>query len=227
MLHSGVFPAYPYHWSELSKNNFSPTSLRAAGEISLLRKTRIQLALFARRMSWSVTANVLWSLLDSYLDGRTNLVDRELERPSENLPYFRSGPNHEIDTSKFYPWASELWANSSYQLHCLAGARGFKYFQFLQPNQHVPRSKVFSEEENRLLARENHFRQFVEKGYPYLLSKGKELKGQGVQFYDLTGPFRNENRTVYVDASAHINKWGNDIMARSVAKIISSSIGKS
>lgn len=94
-------------------------------------------------------------------------------------------------------------------------ANGIKYFHFLQPNQYVRGSKIMPPEEQKIaLNKDQPYRIAVEKGYPYLIKEGQELKEMDVNFWDLTKIFINNREILYSDDACHFNKKGNDVMAQ-------------
>ena len=61
---------------------------------------------------------------------------------------------------------------------------------------------------------------FARTGYPVLVDAGAELLEADVPFYDLTGIFADELRTLYIDPCCHVNRLGNELMAAAIAEAI-------
>lgn len=59
-----------------------------------------------------------------------------------------------------------------------------------------------------------------EEVYPYLIAMGKDLIDKGVNFYDLTMVFKNNDNPIYRDTACHINKAGNNILGETIGNII-------
>jgi hypothetical protein len=122
---------------------------------------------------------------------------------------------------------------ASIQMRDLATANGARYFHFLQPNQYVEGSKVFSEEEKRVAdvdaysGREfpyhpsvRNYKRAARLGYPLLIESGAELRKQGVRFVDLTTIFAEVRETIYRDACCHYNLAGYEMIAERMAREI-------
>ena len=43
------------------------------------------------------------------------------------------------------PPSARTWAESSFQMHAVASAKGIRYFHFLQPNQYIEGTKPMSD----------------------------------------------------------------------------------
>ncbi len=101
-------------------------------------------------------------------------------------------------------------------------AHGVKFFSFLQPNQYMPGAKVFSEAERRIevTSNESDIGAAVRRRYPQLLLRGAELIARGVAFHDFSRLFKDEADTIYQDACCHINRRGNQIMAKAMVEVI-------
>ncbi len=104
----------------------------------------------------------------------------------------------------------------------LATANGSSYLHFLQPNQYLKGSKpLHAEEIDKAYNEENRYRRGVELGYPKLIELGKELRREGVHFYDLTMIFADHDESLYVDDCCHLGKEGYGIIASFIAERIS------
>ena len=60
------------------------------------------------------------------------------------------------------------------------------------------------------------YRKGVELGYPYLRRRGRELSSRGVQFFDLTEIFEENEEPLYADHCCHFNERGIQIFARAI-----------
>ena len=108
-------------------------------------------------------------------------------------------------------------------MNTLAKANNFDYFHFLQPNQYVKNSKKLTEWEQRYTfyyGDDYTYKIAVEYGYPFLLAYGENLIEQNVNFTDLTMIFEQITETAYEDMCCHVNKFGNDIVAKKIAETI-------
>jgi hypothetical protein len=102
-------------------------------------------------------------------------------------------------------------------------ANGITYLHFLQPNQYVPDSKPMgpAEQETALFKGPDYgFKIAAQAGYPLLMVKGRNLKQGGIHFMDLTTVFKDIDEPLYEDTCCHVNKHGNDLIARKIAEQI-------
>ena len=107
-------------------------------------------------------------------------------------------------------------------MHQLSEANGIEYYHFLQPNQYVPGSKPLHEQERRLAWSENSlYRKAVERGYPELIAKGRELREHGVAYTDLSPIFRDNDSFLYHDVCCHLNAEGNRLLGERIGQVIS------
>jgi len=129
--------------------------------------------------------------------------------------------------------AVSRWAQASIQTRDLAAGNGARYFHFLQPNQYVQGSKVFTEEERRFAdvdayaGREfpyhpsmRNYKRAAQLGYPLLIRSGAELAERGVRFVDLTMIFADVRETIYRDACCHYYRSGYEMIAERMAREI-------
>lgn len=77
------------------------------------------------------------------------------------------------------------------------------------------------EEELQLAFAENQpYKPGVENGYPYLRKEGKDLRHHGVNFFDLTMIFSNNDEILYADDCCHLNEKGYRIIGAAIGKTI-------
>jgi len=112
----------------------------------------------------------------------------------------------------------EIWRNASIQMRRLCAANNIRFIHFIQPNQYVPDSKPFNEEERKIALQKGGYRPAAELAYPRLIAAAKRLSDDGYPVVDLTGIFRDETRTIYRDSCCHLNSLGNDLMAVAILK---------
>ena len=122
---------------------------------------------------------------------------------------------------------ADLWMNCSKQMHLVCEGNDIIYLHFLQPNQYVPDSKPFSEEERKIALVEDKgddtspweadYAKAVGKSYPMLRERGRRLIENGVHFTDLTQIYADEKRIVYRDSCCHANDLGYDLIAKAIA----------
>ena len=219
---------YPRMWKARIADLGDFELLRKAGRIAYLESARYQTARFfsLRPIKYSVTANVFWYLLDyglvRWIDQKRVTLTVETRDPpkaGEPEPSTNDPWPSAVSDEAFYIYLAAYWKRSSLLLHNLARGSGFAYFHFLQPNQHVPGSKIFSEQE-RALAQAHGYRPVARAGYPYLIEAGKELAREGVAYTDLTMLFAGNDEVLYMDGCCHLNQRGNELMALEIVRVI-------
>ncbi len=215
---------YPLGWHEMLAEFDDPVpDLR--GKVVCLEEQRSSWAsLFSRRLlRHSVTANLVWKLGDRRLAGTIAVTKQRMPLPRRSgLPYRFRGPREDARD-----WQATLrrlagdWERCSLLIDRLCRANGIRYYHFLQPNQYVPGSKVFSQEERQTAYTEEHpIRPLVEQGYPLLREGGRRLVAKGVCFHDLSLAYAHREETFYYDNCCHINRAGAEALAGAIARAL-------
>lgn len=223
-LPKGTAPFYPRAWffriSKLDQNYRHKKLKNLLENLSHLqnyRKTPSAIMLNPL-FKYSVTLNLLWKIEDQRIFQKISrinlkLLDWEIKNKTD---YQKTGPKYScLNDKALYQDLASLWKRSSLEMNNICKANGIKYFHFLQPNQYVRGSKIMPPEEQKIaLNKDQPYRIAVEKGYPYLIKEGQELKEMDVNFWDLTKIFINNREILYSDDACHFNKKGNDVMAQ-------------
>ena len=115
--------------------------------------------------------------------------------------------------------SARLWYRSSVMLARLAAVAGADYYHFLQPNQYVLDSKPLSAWE-REFAWTAGAQSHVALAYPRLQAAGRDLPGQGINYFDLTGIFADRPETLYRDTCCHLNERGNELLAAEMVRLM-------
>ena len=146
----------------------------------------------------------------------------ELQQQPPRLSYQATGPRVDLsDEIASYEKLVEIWSLGSLQMHRLSGASGIRYLHFLQPNQYVPDSKKFNQQERRqALNDRSPYGEHVVKAYSLLRSAGASLRSEGVGFHDLSMIFSEVSEPIYVDTCCHVNELGNRILGETISKVI-------
>lgn len=226
-----VFPFFPRAWRRRigNKDLTDDELLAAAALLELKNKQRALQNKFASSpLRRSPTARLIMECLDRLLLSEISRARPEISRArNTDGRYEISGPPFQYKNGEaMYRDLANVWKNSSKLMHHICAANSIAYFHFLQPNQYVSDSKVFEKEELGIATRTNHpYKRSAETGYPYLVSAGKELTEEGVNFHDLTKVFKNDS-FVYADSCCHINRKGNDILGQKIGAIINASFEK-
>jgi hypothetical protein len=176
---------------------------------------------------------IVWESLDRRYELEAQQADLALaDMARRGNPDASYGPT--VDRTQrpdvFSRDAVSRWAQASIQMRDLAAANGARYYHFLQANQYVEGSKVFSEEEKRIadvdayVGRDfpynpsvRYYKPSARLGYPFLIEAGASLLEQGVRFVDLTMIFSDVRETIYRDACCHYNQAGNEIVAERIS----------
>jgi hypothetical protein len=226
----GVFPAYPRGWAMRVERFHDPALVEQVGLLAYLRGRRAGLAagFAARPWRYSVTAGLVWTLLDRLSAARVAEARRALDafRPADRR-YQATGPARPATEAAAYEELASVWERGSLQLDRLCRANGIRYFHFLQPNQYVEGSKPMGPAERRVAVNPAQpYRAGVERGYPLLQAKGREIASAGVSFHDLTRVFSRIHEPLYVDDCCHVNQRGYELLADAIADAIVADHGR-
>ena len=222
-LPSGVYPFYPRAWNLYAANGFQPEIAARTARIADRRAERVFWRRFFARFPLRVSNFflVLWDSLDRLKDSRAKQLDREIQSLLADESNPALGPfDPAAEPREVLLASTRAWRTASLQMAALCRDAGIRYLHFLQPNQYVAGSKVFSQEESRVAFGEAGYRSVVEEGYPLLLREGETLRDEGVEFFDLTRLFREHPETLYRDACCHVNARGNEILGREIGRRI-------
>jgi len=211
----GISVFYPTMWKDLTDDLGDSRQRALIGELGLLDATRTTLAEWFSwpGLSWSMTANLTWFLVDSALAGTSSRTLNDLERASGTVKAFQRGPVVKEDRDTAQERLADNWAASSRILAELARSGEFAYVHVLQPNQYVPDSKPMSEAEKRLaISPAPGIAETTAQGYERLARRIPDIEKAGVAFLDATMVFKNVTEDVYFDTCCHFNKRGSDIL---------------
>jgi hypothetical protein len=193
------------------------------GEIEYLRARRSRSAEWVRASSlrFSVFANLVWRIWDGSLVAESVRV-QERVRGNESAmggDYQNTGPPFEYASEEeLVGELAGIWSRASRQIHALCSANRIEYYHFLQPNQYVAPSKPMSEAERRIaFVGSARYEAGARDGYPALKRHGVALRGAGVRFTDLTAIFERVEERIYRDGCCHVNRAGNEILARAIS----------
>jgi hypothetical protein len=221
-----VFPFYPRNWSIRMGTMDETLWGFARRHADLVEARRRAARVFSHfPLDASVTASVAWVAWDTVLARRMAEVNRAAltYHPDDRAAvYSARGPDQEYASEDaLYDDLAREWKAASAQMRALASANGFLYLHFLQPNQYVPGSKEMSPQERAVAFDESHpYRHSVQRGYPKLVEKGRELRQQGERFFDLTMTFADRREPLYTDSCCHLGPAGYGIIASIIAEEI-------
>lgn len=171
---------------------------------------------------YSVFLNLLGELWTKYSMRKIKRMEYKLtiEAPKTIADKFR-GPQFKKNDNNNYEIATNIWQQASEMLYAISQANNLTYLHILQPNQYVDGSKPLSEKEKKIAINPNNKWGIAAKeGYAHLISRGKQLKANGIPFYDLSMVFKDSTEELYVDDCCHFGKNGNIIMGKKIAEIL-------
>jgi hypothetical protein len=227
---TGLFPLYPSRWVLRVANLDADTKMRLLiGEIAYRKEERARWAdrLLHSRALHSRTVALLWAFYDGHTDATLAARRQDLarRRSGQAEEFVATGPRYR-DEGRLYDDLVTAWAAGSLGMHAVAREHGFRFFHFLQPNQHVRGSKPLAPEEVEILRGGEVYAPHVERGYPLLRAKGDELRRRGVAFADLTEVFAELPEPIYVDNCCHVGPHGNELLADAMAAAIRVEVGR-
>ena len=216
----GVFPFFPTAWNLMN----APTSdeIVIAGRILTLRRELAELQPDGQGSPFRYSA--VYGLVNRYriqrVEDRILQLNYALTEVETNRSFARHGPRGNFrNIDEVRQEAVRVWYRSSAILARVAESAGADYYHFLQPNQYVPDSKPLSPEERELYYREfQRERMDYPQIYPMLVHYGQELQQRGVNYFDLTGIFRDHTETLYNDRCCHLNDRGNELLAAAIVQ---------
>jgi len=235
-LPNNVFPFYPRIWNFYSKKSLNyGSTVQFAKLVNIKQKQENLSSIFSKSLlNYSNFCLILWNLLDNRYEQQIQLTYLKLvEISSSDGSGSGALKYHYVNNDQYFADQVDKWARASRQIHNLGVTNGFTYFHFLQPNQYVKNSKVFSEEEKQIADVDAYkdkpfpwhpsiraYKWPATIGYPHLKDTGGKLKNDNVNYTDLTMIFKEEKRTVYGDACCHFYKLGYDIVAAEIGGVI-------
>jgi hypothetical protein len=223
-----VYPFYPRFWHFYAAKAIDTDVAALIGKGALIKEER---EYWRKFFSWGSLKHssfflTVWYALNKQKQNEFTKIHNQI-RESLKLRLKspqQTGPEYTFDSpDSLFKDSADVWKNSSLQMAKISKSNNIKYFHFLQPNQYLKDSKVFTEEEKKtaLAGESQPFAKAVRRGYPFLMEAGQSLKNSGIQFEDLTALFKKETQTIYKDFCCHYNQYGNDLLATEIANIIS------
>lgn len=219
----GVSLFYPILWKDLTADYFTPEKRKDLGRLAMYKAIRSGLAGFFSLfpLDRSMTANLAWSLADSWPRRLQNQTVVELESEEAALPFFRTGPVEGLDEDEARDALADNWAASSRLMAAMVKAAGGVYLHVLQPNQYIQGSKPLSlDEERYAISASGENSRLTRAGYARLSQAIPGLKASGVLFFDATGVFSNVEETLYYDPCCHFNSKGTAFLCDAILKFL-------
>ena len=227
-----ISPYYPRFWNVYTRRSMTKSQLKTLMDLETVQQYKKDIAHVVRASVFGDTmfGLVLWHFLNTQLEHKIISLNSGLNQllAIGERSFQTSGPDAGNTEESYINTSVYVWKNASLQMAKIAQSNNALYVHVLQPNQHVPNTKIFSNEE-RIIAQVStkipavelatlwSYKYGAEVGYPLLIKSGNELIRQGVNFVDLTGIFRDVRETIYKDACCHYNQKGYDMVARAIA----------
>ena len=216
---NGVFPFLPQWWDK--RVGLTRADILRAGQIGILRREQ------ARRAAAGETSLLRWSAVfglaqrwrQERIAAAISQRNRQLAAAATDYSLEKHGPGHWPGRDELFPEAARVWYRGSLLLARLAEVAGADYYHFLQPSQYVPGAKPLSAPERKAAYKpEGGYGAAVIKGYPLLRQYNRDLLGQGINYFDLTGIFVDHPETLYIDDCCHLNERGYELLAAAMVR---------
>ena len=226
-LRNGVYPYFPRKWHVYGSTSLDMEAAVLAGAIALRREDVEASRQFIRdsMLRKSRLGVALWQSAHRKKAIRRTESEQALqallEERKKRLPPQLTGPAIEPMTKEqMADGFVGVWARSSRQMWDLCRSHDILFMQFLQPNQYVPDTKVFTEweKQNAIASDEYIWRIAATYGYPVLRVRGLELAAAGVPYSDLTDVFADVTESIYKDICCHVNPRGAELLAERMAR---------
>lgn len=222
-----VFPAFPRAWKARNRDRPDASMAAAMAKLTATKAAREKWRVWCNSLPFqsSSTVNFLWKARDRYLRSiEYVLINQLLAAKLNKNDYQITGPQIDFKTeAEMHKHLVKLWQDSSRQMFRLCQANKIEYLHILPPNQYLKNSKPMGKEEADKVLLDYGYGPVAESAYPQLVSHGKELKQEGLPFFDLTQAFAEHSELLYVDTCCHYNPTGNEIVATAIANIMGSS----
>lgn len=224
----GVSPFFPRNWRVYAEKSIRPDTASLYGKISDNIETMEHWRKYFSRKPYrdSHFFLLVWQHYSKYKLNQRAILENQLRnrfKDDADLTAQQRGPGYPDDSpDNIFIDSVALWKTASFLTWQMCESMNIKYFHFLQPNQYVKGSRELTawERKNAYAGPLYPYRKGAEHGYPLLIKAGQDLKQKKVPYFDLSGIFRNESRTVYRDACCHFNKLGNDLLAKHIAEAV-------
>ena len=118
-----------------------------------------------------------------------------------------AGPNYSKKHTVIAESAAAMWKESTRDLNSICDERGIFFMNVLQPTLHDKGSKVLTRSETATSSALDSWVRGVKLGYPLLRQAGRELAGDGLDYFDASLAFKDVEAKLYYDA-CHFNQLG-------------------
>ena len=216
---NGVFPFLPQWWDK--RVGLTRAEVLLAGQVGALRREQARLTAAGETslLRWSAVFGLAQRWRQERIAAAISQRNRQLAAAATDYSLEKHGPGHWPGRDELFPEAARVWYRGSLLLARLAEVAGADYYHFLQPSQYVPGAKPLSAPERKAAYKpEGGYGAATIKGYPLLRQYNRDLPGQGIHYFDLTGIFVDHPETLYIDDCCHLNDRGNELLAAAMVR---------
>ena len=195
---------------------------RARGRLDEIERQRAQ-GQFALRALWLAVERRRWLDALERLEGALSSVKAKQDTKSQeaaDLPMPLPPRITENDAASRELVVSS-WFNGSLAMAGMAHSFGVPYLHVLQPNQYFTRAHFTEEQRVKYLNLSYPpVKDLVPAHYRRYLERAREFPPHGVDFFDATGIFDDQDGSVFWDHCCHFSEAGNRILVPALAKRI-------
>jgi len=226
---SGVHPSFPGFWRSMVSDQLRAGMVEPRFQIMTAQRRRSLAARIHDRLSFSVTAGLIWALveegLDSAIKEQTWALKKMMTHEGTPPGWMAGGP---LPGGDMVAYGAKLWFNGVTQMAALAEKNGFHLFSFLQPNQYLEGAKPMSAEERKVAIHAgSNAEKSVNQGYPKLRALAAKLNSPRLVFTDLSYLFKDVSEALYIDNCCHVNARGYDMVMAEVARVAAEALAPS
>lgn len=156
--------------------------------------------------------------LTRFLYPKINSLVSKSVNTKKNKPYSFDLPNNKEEAFKL---SKNIWVQSSNMSYEISNYYQIPYFEFIQPNQYVESSKIFTEKEKKekILSYDlMPYRKPIEDFYLKINPIDFSIPDKNI--IDLRYIFINQSNNIYADACCHFNDLGNILLSKNISDYI-------
>ena len=215
--HDNPYPRYPVSFPGGAEHYFRTEETREIfEEIDLIRLSKRLLNKISNNLflKHSQTMFLVWHSITKVQYNRLIKLMNEIEK-NYTTPSIYTNSLSQIENK--VDLAVKNWVDFSSKQYDIYTTKRKKSFHILQPNQVIPNSKKFTENESKYFVLQNDL---LLEHYSKLKIETEKLNSNGKRFFDATMIYQNIPDEVYIDSCCHVNDYGNEIMFEYIEKII-------
>jgi len=224
-----LWVGYPRGWDTRLTDTEDPEQNRLIWQGQVIQMKRRDLAIQAYRLRNIplLSLHGAWSAIDSGYRNELHraVMDLTRRRNVVSMRYPNIGPRIQYPSAESRRNAQcEMWCGGTRQLHRLCQSAGSKFLLCLQPNLFDRDGKPLTLEESEMVRSGSVYQPWVVQNFPHFALRGKQLRDEGISFFDLRSLYREVTDAVYRDDCCHFTKSGNDLLADKIASLIAAEL---